>query len=77
MKLLHQKDMLDLDQTYHSCRQRSHQFWREVLTEILHINEEIAEVLSAHSENMISEAILRHYRVFGMKRDFATIVARF
>jgi hypothetical protein len=44
---------------------------------IYEIKEEIAGAMAEHKDNMITEAIYRHYKVFTMTLSFADIARMF
>ena len=48
-----------------------------VLKDICKVNESIAEVWAANKDDMITDALYHHYKVFSMSKDFATTISHF
>ena len=77
LKLLKHGHRLNIDRAhYHYC-DKSKSFWMTVLKDICKVNESIAEVWAANKDEMITDALYHHYKVFSMSKDFATTISHF
>lgn len=77
LTLLKRGKLFDLDLAHKHFIDKSDEFWEGVLIKICGLNKEAASICIIHKQDMITDAIYKHYLVSNMSVAFAEIIALF
>jgi len=78
LKLLNEKKIFDLDSTSkYFIHKDIKTFWIPVLVDMCHIERSIAEIWAGRKEDMLTSAMLRHYKISGINRQLSAYLAHF
>jgi len=71
------KSFFDIDSAMKHFIHKDSTFWSSVLVEICRVDKSIADIWIGHKGNMVTTAMLKHYRISGVSKQLSEYLAHF